>query len=152
MDLTSAPSTPAPEAYADLWRRTLEQIPTLYGRLVYLTTLRNADSGRYEHHGLAMLFGPEACDVALRDSHRRTYLDWLSRPLPAQRADLLAYIDSLEVAVDQLVETWLELAPYRNLAPATARPEERLLFESDLEALLTLLRNELGGAGACPGG
>jgi hypothetical protein len=150
MESASAPTPPVPEAYADLWRRTLEQIPTLYGRLVYLTSLRNADSGRYEHHGLTLLFGAEAADIALRDSHRRTYVEWLSLPLAAQRADLLCYMDSLEVPPARLVETWIELAPYRNLAPALAREEERILFESDLEAILSQLKGEADAAGSGP--
>ena len=40
-------------AAADVWRHTLSQIPYLYGRLAYLGSLRNANTGRYEHHGLA---------------------------------------------------------------------------------------------------
>ena len=44
-------------AAADLWRNTLSQIPTLFGRLVYLSSLRDSNSGAYEHYGLAKVFG-----------------------------------------------------------------------------------------------
>ncbi len=43
-------------AAADLWQRTLAQIPTLFGRLVYLCSLREQNTGRYEHFGLAQMF------------------------------------------------------------------------------------------------
>ena len=44
-------------AASDLWRNTLSQIPSVFGRLVYLASLRNANNGRYEHHGLALVLG-----------------------------------------------------------------------------------------------
>ncbi|MDP1532609.1 MAG: hypothetical protein Q8L92_03395, partial [Rubrivivax sp.] len=52
-------SEPWKSASDDVWRRTLRQIPTVYGRLVYLAQRRSPDSGLYEHHGLAKMFGEE---------------------------------------------------------------------------------------------
>jgi hypothetical protein len=142
-----APERPAKR---DLWRRTLEQIPTLYGRLVYLTSLRNSDSGDYQHHGLALVFGAEAADQALRQSHWETFQTWLASPLSQQKADVEEYMRQLPTALGQLVENWLRIAPYRNLPPAEARLEERELFCADLETLLQLLRNELSGGAPNP--
>jgi hypothetical protein len=39
----------------DVWDRTLAQIATTFGRIAYLASLRNENSGRYEHFGLARI-------------------------------------------------------------------------------------------------
>ena len=44
-------------AAADSWQRTLAAIPTLIGRVAYLSSLRNVHTGTYEHFGLAQRVG-----------------------------------------------------------------------------------------------
>lgn len=129
-------------AAADLWRRTLAQIPSIFGRLVYLSSLRNANSGRYEHHGLALAFGEAGAHEALERSHEQSFADWVNSPLMQQKADLDLYLSSLTPNRRPVVETWLKLAPYRNLAPARAKSSERQLFDRDFRDLLEALRRE----------
>ncbi|MCL6505514.1 MAG: hypothetical protein K6T59_00670 [Bryobacteraceae bacterium] len=129
-------------AAAELWRNTLAQIPSLFGRLVYLASLRDQNTGRYEHHGLAQLFGEEVADEALRESHAATFQDWLCYTLEQQKSDLDLYLAGLDTDKRTLLDTWIRLAPYRSLIPASARDVERKLYLADLETLLELLRNE----------
>jgi hypothetical protein len=131
-------------AAAELWRNTLAQIPSLFGRLVYLASLRDQNTGRYEHHGLAQLFGEEVADEALRESHAATFQDWLCYTLEQQKSDLDLYLAGLDTDKRTLLDTWIRLAPYRSLIPASARDVERKLYLADLETLLELLRNEYG--------
>lgn len=137
-------------AAADLWRHTLSQIPSLFGRLVYLASLRDQNTGRYEHHGLSQLFGEEAADEALRQSHAATFEQWLCFSLEQQKADLDLYLASLDTDKRTLLDTWLRLAPYRSLVPVSAREVERKLYLADLETLLELLKNEYDVAGPDP--
>ena len=127
-------------AAADLWRRTLAQIPSLFGRLIYLSSLRSATSGRYEHNGLAQAYGDDPAHEAILASHESTFAEWLRSPLEEQKADLDLYLAALTPDRAAILETWLHLAPYRNLAPFSARDSERELFELDFEALLEVLR------------
>lgn len=128
----------------DLWRRTLSQIPSMFGRLVYLSALRNANTGRYEHHGLAAHYGDEESDRVLRESHLKSFLDWISYPIEEQKADLDLYFSSLDGPRRSVIETWSRMPPYRSFVPASARDVERHLFLADLDVLLELLRNEYG--------
>ena len=128
-------------AASDLWRNTLSQIPSVFGRLVYLASLRNANSGRYEHHGLALIFGEDEANKALKKSHSQLFAEWLTFNVEQQKADLDLYISSLFEDKRTVVETWLKLAPYRNLIPTTVRGVERRLYIADLTALMELLRN-----------
>ena len=131
-------------AAADLWRHTLSQIPCLFGRLVYLSSLRNSNTGYYEHHGLALIFGEEESDRTLRECHDQAFCEWLTYGLEHQKADLDLYFSTLGTDKRTLLATWLRLAPYRNLVPTTARSAERRLYLSDLETLLGLLKDAHG--------
>jgi len=131
-------------AASDLWRNTLSQIPSVFGRMVYLASIRNANSGRYEHHGLALLFGEEDANKARKKSHSQLFAEWLAFSVEQQKADLDLYISGLFEDKRTVVETWLKLAPYRNLIPSTVRGVERRLYISDLTALMELLRNAYG--------
>jgi hypothetical protein len=137
-------------AASDLWRNTLSQIPSVFGRLVYLASLRNANSGRYEHHGLALVFGEDDANRALKKSHSRAFREWLTFNLEQQKADLELYLSALVENRRTVLATWLELAPYLTLIPAAIRGIERRLYLADLKALLDLLGNEHGAAGPDP--
>jgi len=127
-------------AAADLWRNTLSQIPTLFGRLVYLSSLRDTNSGIYEHYGLAQIFGGKDADRTLRQSHAQAFSAWLNLNLEQQKSDLEEYLSGLEEDVRSILATWIRLAPYRNLIPARAREVERHLYLTDLEVVLELLK------------
>lgn len=128
---------------AEMWQRTLDQVPTTFGRLVYLSSLRDPNSARYEHHGLAQIFGEAEAEQTLRESHQATFAEWLSMGLQEQKNDLERYLSSFQ-QVDKrtVLRTWSLLTPYRNLIPAEAGEPERQLYLSDLETILELLRNE----------
>jgi hypothetical protein len=135
---------------ADLWRHTLSQIPSLFGRIVYLSSLRNSNTGNYEHHGLALVFGDDEANRTLRESHEKAFAEWLGYGLEHQKADLDLYFSSLGESKRSLLEIWQRLTPYRNLIPAAARGVERSLYLSDLETLLDALKNEYGVASLDP--
>jgi hypothetical protein len=128
-------------AGSDLWRNTLSQIPTVFGRLVYLASLRNSNNGNYEHYGLALVFGEDEANRALKDSHSTVFAEWLTFNLEQQKADLDLYLAGLFEDKRVVVETWVRLAPYQNLIPAAIRGVERRLYINDLSALIELFKN-----------
>ncbi len=132
------------DAISDLWRNTLSQIPAVFGRLVYLAALRDENSGRYQHHGLALVFGEAEADRALRRSHVQTFSEWLCFNLEQQMADLTLYLSSLTDERRRVIETWLRLEPFRALVPSSATRAENELYRSDFRILLGLLKNEYG--------
>lgn len=129
-------------AAADLWRKTLSQVPTTFGRLAYLCSLRSANTGAYEHHGLAQLFGETESDKTLGQCHAQVFADWLCFSLEQQKADLDDYLGSLDGERREILATWIRLAPYRSFIPVSAREVERKLYLSDLETILELLKHE----------
>jgi hypothetical protein len=134
-------------AAADLWRNTLSQIPTVFGRLVYLASLRDPNSGAYLHHGLSQVFGSAESDQILSRSHADAFSEWLGFELEQQKNDLDAYLVDLSEDRRSIVEAWLSLSPYRNLIPVAVSEPERMFYLSDFEALLELLKHEYGARG-----
>jgi len=133
-------------ATGDLLKHTLSRIPTVFGRLAYLASLRDSNSGVYHHHGLTILFGREESVKALKESHQHAFFEWVGFPLGEKNEDLGHYLAGLEEPREIVVEHWLRSRIYKTYIPTSARQMERELFSSDLEALLEIIRN----AGAEP--
>jgi len=132
-------------ALADLWKHTLSQIPSTYGRLVYLASLRDANSGTYRHYGLSAAFGREESLGALRKSHEDTFREWLSLPLAAKSADLSTHFQHLEENTRQVVGYLVRGAPYLRQAPDSASQAQRRQFNAEIEILLELITSGAGG-------
>lgn len=138
------------KAAADLWKHTLSQIHTIFGRLAYLSSLRDGNTGVYQHHGLSMTSGQETAGRTLADSHLDCFRVWLAMPLREQLDDLREYFSQQEAELKVIVGAWERLGSYRNLIPAGAAAAERQLFLADLESLLAALRNECGAGRSDP--
>src|SRR5438128_12665827 len=83
------------ETASELWKKTLSRVPSVFERLLYLSMLRNPNSGRYDHPTLSLVFGRDEADRALRASHSQEFSAWLSFTLEEQKADLDLYLSSV---------------------------------------------------------
>lgn len=128
----------------DLWRHTLSKIPSIIGRLEYLSTLRNSNTGRYEHHGLASVYGERESDKALSECHGMAFREWIGSSLHMQKSDLDLYLETLPTDLPTFIRTWIRLTPYRNFLPESASATEQDLYMADMDALLGVLRAEHG--------
>ena len=137
-------------ALEESWRRTVSGIATLLGRLAYLSSLRNANTGTYEHFGLAEKAGAAEADRLIRGSHLDLFQQWLCFSLARQKEELEAYFSSLEGDRREILSNWLVLGPYAAWVPAESRDVERKLFYGDLETVLELIRTESGVASRDP--
>ena len=135
---------------AESWRRTIAGIGTLLGRLAYLASLRNVNTGTYEHFGLAERVGTSEVDLLIRRSHLEVFQQWLCFSLERQKEELEAYFAGLEGDRREILSNWLVLGPYAAWVPADSRDVERRLFYTDLEMVLELIRNESGVASRDP--
>jgi hypothetical protein len=133
-------------ASADLWKHTLSRIPTVYGRLAYLVSLRDANSGIYRHHGLAAVFGRDDSARALRESHEQTFVDWLKLDLESKIADLRQYIEGLDDAPPLVLNYLGNSAKNEFQLPESTREADRRLFHRDFETAVAVLRNVLGAS------
>jgi hypothetical protein len=135
---------------AETWQRTLAAIPSFLGRLVYLASLRNANTGFYEHFGLVQRIGTGETDALLRRSHLEIFHEWLCFGLERQKEELEEYFATLDAGKEGIVASWLSLEPYAVWVPAESRDVERKLFLTDLAVVLELIRAECGVASRDP--
>jgi hypothetical protein len=135
---------------ADSWRRALAGIDTLLGRLAYLASLRNVNTGTYEHFGLSERVGAGEVDRLIRQTHIEMFQQWLCFGLQRQKAELEEYFSGLDADRREVLSNWLNLTPYEAWVPAESRDVERRLFYTDLEMVLELIRNESGAASRDP--
>lgn len=133
-------------ASADLWKQTLSRIPTAYGRLAYLVSLRDPNSGIYRHHGLAAVFGRDESARALRESHEQAFLEWLQLDLASKTADLRKYVDALEEDHALVLKYLASTARNELQLPECARQGDRLLFHRDFETAVALLTSGFGAS------
>jgi hypothetical protein len=134
------------EESEEIWAKDLLNIPTFYGRLVYLAGLRNPDTGRYEHFGSSHA-GRMHASRTLKDIHERFFNEWIMHPLERKKTDVDLYIKGIDqVEQSELIDAWLRLTPYKNLVPASIQGPERQRHISDFEAILGLLKNLYGVA------
>ena len=131
----------------DMDREVLANATSEFGRLVYLASLRDDNTGTYRHYALEKLYPAEHCDEALLRSHRQVFYDWLGFNLAQQRDDLSDYLREVASERDVVLSAWKALEPFRQYLPAGVAAGDQELFLSDLRALVDLL---LGEAEACP--
>jgi hypothetical protein len=129
-------------AAANLWRHTLSQIGSTFGRIFYLASLRNLNTGLYEHFGLAQRFTPAEADDVIHISHVEVFHQWLSLGLQHQKLDLEDYLSTLDAEVAPVIAAWVRLKPYQTVLPEGTRTVERELFLADLERILEILKFE----------
>jgi len=117
----------------EFWRQILLRIPTQFGRLTYIASLRDSITGRYSESGLRRSLDMDDTNRALAHCHYRAFSQWISSSLKDQKADLEEYLL-------RCGDGWEQLEGFRQLVPPTAREVECQLYLTDLETLLELLR------------
>jgi hypothetical protein len=129
----------AGSASADLFKNTLSRIPTLFGRLAYLASLRDPNSGVYKHHGLGAIFGREESRRALGDAHAQIFQQWLILSLGAKHEDLSEYLKSVDDDRTAVLEYWTQAGISGSYLPRSVRKAEQELFEREFAVLLETL-------------
>jgi hypothetical protein len=133
------------------WRRAIEAIPTVFGRLAYMASLRTGDAGRYQHYGIAQRLGEEGAHEFLCQSHKEIFRDWLALELEPQKREVERYVfdaPQSESPADRgkALASLIALAPWLVWIPEDSRDAERELYRNDLGLVLELIRREAGVA------
>jgi hypothetical protein len=126
----------------DFTLTTLAGISGLYARLIYVASLRDLSSGRYEHAGLAALYPDEALQQAIQVCHEQVFEKVLEIPLSSQQDDLRVCLSSVDDGLCAAVSYWQRLECYRFLIPEQSPDYLKGLFCSNLCALLEILQQE----------
>jgi len=105
-------------AHEDFAERTLAGLPTILGKLRFLSSIR-ISADEYQHWGLERTYGKESAQEAVRTAHTEIFLTELSTPLS---------------------ELWKELSSEANHEGTELSYLAKILFE-----LVRQVPTELGG-------
>jgi hypothetical protein len=128
------PPNQAPEPVGQFWEGALQRIPTVFGRLVYIASLRDRLAGQYSQPPFDRLADAGDVDRGLNHAHERIFAQWLAFSLAEQKSELEEFLSSGQILPD-----------YRGLAPSGAREVEVQLYLTDLELLLRFMAAGHGG-------
>ena len=123
----------------DFSSQTLAAIPTDFGRLYYVSSLKDADSGRYEHDGLKTLYSENAVQAGLSHCHEELFSRILETPLREQERDLQACLGSAGDKYRDVVESWRETRYFKEMCPEGLPDYLHDLFCSNMGALLAII-------------
>jgi hypothetical protein len=126
----------------DFTMTTLAGIPGQFARLIYIASLRDLSSGRYEHAGLSALYPEEAVQQALQLCHEQIFERILETPLSSQEQDLRTCLERMESGLASTITHWRRMEAYRVLVPEASPGYLKDLFCSNLRALLEILEKE----------
>ncbi len=126
----------------DVTARTLAGIPTEFGKLLYLSSLRDISTGDYVHEGLAARYSRGAVQQALGYCHQELFLRVLEMPLEQQEWDLRACLEGMEGEFWGKLRRWRESEFYRLLIPSDSPEYLREIFLANVGALLDVVLEE----------
>jgi hypothetical protein len=124
-------------AIEDFEANTLGAVPGLLGRLSYLGRLHDgnaAGNGRYDHWGLAKVYGDDAAQCAIRASHRALLSDVLKKPLAVLLKDVPESCSNEHVTEKEFLASLMQ-------SPKPLSPAARAHLRSVLSALSALVEN-----------
>ena len=132
---------PVQDAYDDLLNRTLSRISCDLGRLIYLASTRDYNTGNYYHEGLSSRFSLDVARKALEIAHRQAFYKVSAFSLEDLVSDLEAYLRSTRENPQDCLRAWQKLEPYRVAIPTEVNLTVARLFTSNLRLALAILRS-----------
>lgn len=126
----------------DFSSQTLAAISSEFGRLYYVSSLKDSSSGRYEHDGLMSLYSENAVQAGLSHCHEELFSRILETPLKVQERDLSACLGSAGDLYWDVVESWRESRHFREMCPEGLPDYLQDLFCSNMAALLAIFSSK----------
>jgi len=122
----------------DFTSRTLAVIPSDFGRLYYVNSLKDPDTGQYTHDGLMDLYPNNSVQAALGQCHEELFSRILETSLRDQERDLRKCLDAAGNEFWSVIQSWRESRHYRTMCPQGLPDYLNELFCSNMQTLLEI--------------
>jgi len=142
---TSCEMTSPDAVREDVLRALRVSLPNDLSRLIFLAILRDNNSGHYYHPELAQRFSVEVADRAMLACHHQIYEQVVALHLEDLTDQLDAYMATVSVPKQRLIESWTKLRAYRATIPMDADPISTEIFFMKIEVAVAILEARLPG-------
>ena len=122
----------------DFSSQTLRAISTVFGRLYYVSSLKDSGRSQYVHEGLSALYSEGAVQEGLAQCHEELFSRILETPLNEQGQDLHDCLRAAGEGYWELLNDWRENRGFRELCPEELPDYLHDLFCSNLDVLLAI--------------
>jgi hypothetical protein len=131
----------------DFTSRTLAVIPGDFCRLCYIGSLRDPETGRYRHDGLADIYSDHSVQEALGHCQEEIFSRILEAPLSYQQRELSNWLECAGEQFWNVAETWKDGSGLQAMCPEGAPGYLIELFWSNTKVLLAILSAKQGYLG-----
>jgi hypothetical protein len=128
--------------FEDFTSRTLAVIPSDFGRLYYVSSLRDSLTGRYQHDGLMDVYSDNSVQEALGQCHEELFSRILETPLAEQERDLRKCLGAAGSKFWTFVDSWQNDKSFQTMCPEGLPGYLKDLFCSNLAALLAIFSSQ----------
>ena len=127
-------------AKADLQNRTLSRLDCDFARVIYLSSLRDFNTGEYHHQGLAHAFSESVAGTAMAACHQELFKRLVLSSLSSFVEQLDRFIRSSPNTYLGTLVAWKTLEGYHVAIPLNCDPLTAELFRSNVRIAMELLR------------
>jgi len=130
-------------AKEDLQTRTLDPIGYDFGRLIYLSSLRDFSTGEYHHYGLARAYSQTIAAAALSASHAEIFYRLTLSNLATfvEQTERFVHSSATDLDFDKTVAAWETLEAYRVAIPTACDQLTAALFRSNVKVAIALVKS-----------
>ena len=126
-------------ARVNLETRTLAKIEGEVARLIYLSSMRDYNTGEYHHEGLASQFTESVAQRAMASCHREAFKRLVLCSVEELVTELQTYIRSNGFSFPEFLRVWERLQPYTVTVPLECSSLSSRFFALNIRAALTIL-------------
>lgn len=126
----------------DVWaagEEILSSLPNDLTRLIYLTSIRDYNSGIYRHHALSRQFDPTQAHQVFEAWHQQVFARLLTIPIRKYVEEIEIYIRYSRAEREPFITTWKGLQAYRAAIPLKAPRRACAVFFLNIKTALRIL-------------
>jgi hypothetical protein len=127
-------------AKVDLNTHTLARLDCDFARMMYLSSLRDFNTGEYHHHGLEHLFSEFTANAAMRACHEELFDRLTLGPLQCLVEQINRFIRLSPKDYQGTLVAWKTLEGYHVAVPSGCNPISAELFRSNVRIAIELLK------------